>query len=60
MDYTKPLPKINYSEDIALDLTTVTPCISGPKRPHDHVPLAKMKADWQSCLDSPVGTIPKC
>jgi len=55
VDYTKPLPKITYSEDISLDLGTVTPCISGPKRPHDHVPIAQMKADWQSCLDSPVG-----
>ncbi|KAG0469811.1 hypothetical protein HPP92_016511 [Vanilla planifolia] len=28
---------------------------SGPKRPHDRVPLKLMKADWHSCLDSRVG-----
>lgn len=25
-----------------LDLGTISPCLSGPKRPHDHVPLSKM------------------
>ena len=24
-------------------------------RPHDRVPLSKMKEDWQACLDNPVG-----
>ena len=38
-----------------LDLDTVEPCISGPKRPHDRVNLRDMKIDWQSCLDSKVG-----
>ncbi|CAL5391256.1 unnamed protein product [Camellia sinensis] len=31
------------------------PCISGPKRPHDQVPLKEMKTDWHSCLDNKVG-----
>ncbi|KAG4150052.1 hypothetical protein ERO13_D05G371642v2, partial [Gossypium hirsutum] len=33
----------------------VEPCISGPKRPHDRVPLKEMKADWHACLDNNVG-----
>uniref|UniRef100_A0A0E0IKP0 Aconitase/3-isopropylmalate dehydratase large subunit alpha/beta/alpha domain-containing protein n=1 Tax=Oryza nivara TaxID=4536 RepID=A0A0E0IKP0_ORYNI len=30
----------------------VEPCISGPKSPHDRVPLKEMKSDWHACLDS--------
>lgn len=53
-DGTQPDP--NYSGDIInLDLSTVTPCVSGPKRPHDRVELSKMKADFNSCLSAPVG-----
>lgn len=38
-----------------LDLTSVRPCLSGPKRPHDHVPLDKMQSDFKSCLTNKVG-----
>jgi aconitate hydratase len=38
-----------------LDLATVKPCLSGPKRPHDHVPLDKMQSDFKSCLTNKVG-----
>lgn len=31
---------------LELDLSTVAPCVSGPKRPHDRVPLSIMKSDW--------------
>jgi aconitate hydratase len=29
-----------------LDLNSVQPCLSGPKRPHDRVNLNEMKKDW--------------
>lgn len=29
-----------------LDLASVEPCVSGPKRPHDRVPLSGMKSEW--------------
>ena len=38
-----------------LDLSTVKPCLSGPKRPHDRVELANMKSDFNACLKNPVG-----
>ena len=38
-----------------LDLSTIQPCLSGPKRPHDHVPLAKMQSDFKACLSNKVG-----
>ena len=38
-----------------LDLASVKPCLAGPKRPHDHVPLSNMQADFKSCLAAKVG-----
>ena len=39
---------------IELDLSTVVPSLSGPKRPHDRVPLVDMKKDFQECLTNKV------
>jgi aconitate hydratase len=45
-----------YSGDIMeLDLSTVKACVSGPKRPHDRVPVDEMKSDFTGCLTNPVG-----
>uniref|UniRef100_A0A0D9W2P4 Aconitate hydratase n=1 Tax=Leersia perrieri TaxID=77586 RepID=A0A0D9W2P4_9ORYZ len=44
-----------YSSYLELELTDVEPSVSGPKRPHDRVPLNNMKADWHACLDNKVG-----
>ncbi|CAL5394243.1 unnamed protein product [Camellia sinensis] len=46
---------LSKKEHTHLDLADVEPCISGPKRPHDRVPLKEMKTDWHSCLDNKVG-----
>jgi aconitate hydratase len=37
-----------YSEMLSLDLSTVEPCIAGPKRPQDRIPLSKAKAAYRS------------
>ncbi|KAK4420771.1 Aconitate hydratase 3, mitochondrial [Sesamum alatum] len=55
VDYNEPQQERVYSSYLELDLGDVEPCVSGPKRPHDRVPLKDMKADWHSCLDSKVG-----
>lgn len=47
--------KINYSTVLELDLSTVEPCLAGPKRPHDNVLLKDMKKDFLSCLGAPNG-----
>ncbi|KHG18502.1 Aconitate hydratase 2, mitochondrial -like protein [Gossypium arboreum] len=44
-----------YSSYLELNLAEVEPCISGPKRPHDRVPLREMKSDWNSCLNNKAG-----
>ena len=43
-----------FSEVVELDLSSVVPSLSGPKRPHDRVPVAEMKQDFQMCLDNKV------
>ncbi|GFP98143.1 aconitate hydratase 2 mitochondrial [Phtheirospermum japonicum] len=55
VDYNEPQQERVYSSYLELDLADVEPCVSGPKRPHDKVPLKDMKADWHSCLNNKVG-----
>ncbi|KAH8489483.1 hypothetical protein H0E87_024924, partial [Populus deltoides] len=55
VDYDEPQAERVYSSYLQLDLADVEPCVSGPKRPHDRVPLREMKADWHSCLSNKVG-----
>ncbi|KAJ9170077.1 hypothetical protein P3X46_018211 [Hevea brasiliensis] len=55
VDYNEPQQERVYSSYLQLNLADVEPCISGPKRPHDRVPLREMKTDWHSCLDNQVG-----
>lgn len=44
-----------FSQVLELDLSTVTPSVSGPKRPHDRVPFSDFKSDFLNCLTAPVG-----
>ncbi len=39
-----------YDEMLALDLATVSPCLAGPRRPQDRVPLREMKFDFMKNL----------
>ncbi|GKV42686.1 hypothetical protein SLEP1_g50066 [Rubroshorea leprosula] len=55
VDYNEPQQQRVYTSYLQLDLADVEPCVSGPKRPHDRVPLKDMKADWHACLDNSVG-----
>ncbi|CAL0314491.1 unnamed protein product [Lupinus luteus] len=55
VDYSEPQVERVYSSYLELNLEDVDPCISGPKRPHDRVPLKEMKADWHACLNNKVG-----
>ena len=53
-DYTDPAQDPVFTERVELDLSTVVPSLSGPKRPHDRVSVADMKQDFQNCLDNKV------
>lgn len=48
-------PDLTYSSILELDLSTVQPCVAGPKRPHDYVALSDMKNDWNESLTRQVG-----
>ncbi|MGH0157014.1 UNVERIFIED_CONTAM: hypothetical protein FKN15_032713, partial [Acipenser sinensis] len=40
---------------VRLDLSTVVPCCSGPKRPQNKVVVSEMKKDFESCLGAKQG-----
>ncbi|KAL2078886.1 hypothetical protein ACEWY4_024630 [Coilia grayii] len=54
-DYSDETQDPKYTQVVGLDLGSVVPCCSGPKRPQDRVPVADMKADFQQCLGNPQG-----
>ncbi|CAB3378077.1 Hypothetical predicted protein [Cloeon dipterum] len=44
-----------FTQVVELDLATVVPSVSGPKRPHDRVSVSEMKQDFLQCLTNKVG-----
>ena len=46
---------VQFTDVLELDLNTVEPALSGPKRPHDRVSLTEMKSDFQACVPNKVG-----
>lgn len=51
VDTTDPV----FTDTLELDMGTVLPSLSGPKRPQDRVDLSDMKRQWVNGLTSPVG-----
>ncbi len=45
-----PHREATYSEYLELDLSTVVPCIAGPKRPQDRIALSDAKAAFRHAL----------
>ncbi|XP_077356476.1 cytoplasmic aconitate hydratase [Festucalex cinctus] len=54
-DYSDVSQNPDFSQVVELDLSTVVPCCSGPKRPQDRIPLSDMKKDFESCLGAKQG-----
>ncbi|XP_064472170.1 cytoplasmic aconitate hydratase-like isoform X3 [Ornithodoros turicata] len=54
-DYSDPSQDPVFSQVVELDLATVVPSLSGPKRPQDRVPVESMKEDFLQCLTNKVG-----
>jgi aconitate hydratase len=48
-------PDPEYTDTLELDLGTVEPSLSGPKRPQDRIPLKDLKTDFNMSLIAPVG-----
>ncbi|KAG9334460.1 hypothetical protein JZ751_007658 [Albula glossodonta] len=47
--------RVSSVQVVELDLGTVVPCCSGPKRPQDKVAISKMKEDFEACLEAKQG-----
>ena len=47
-------PTPEYTKVLKLDLSTVEPCLAGPKRPQDKVLLSAMQPTFQAALTAPV------
>ena len=46
--------QIDYSTELALDLSTVVPSVAGPKRPQDRIELDALKREFTSAFSKPV------
>jgi len=45
--------EIDYSVDLELDISTIVPCVSGPKRPQDRIEVPALKDRFSSLLEMP-------
>jgi aconitate hydratase len=52
---TDASPDPQYSQVVDLDLGSVEPCLAGPKRPQDRVPLSAMQGQWRKDLSKIFG-----
>ncbi len=46
--------EIDYSSEVALDLSTVTPSLAGPKRPQDRIEIGNVKSNFRELFSKPV------
>ncbi|KAA0723949.1 Cytoplasmic aconitate hydratase [Triplophysa tibetana] len=54
-DYSNTAQDPHFTQVVELDLSTVVPCCSGPKRPQDKVAVSEMKQDFLACLGAKQG-----
>jgi aconitate hydratase len=47
-------PKLVYSKELKLDISSVVPSLAGPKRPQDRVALSAMQQSFRKSLTAPV------
>lgn len=46
--------EIDYTHVLELNLSTIRPCVSGPKRPQDRIELSQVKSKFLSLLQAPL------
>jgi aconitate hydratase len=56
MFYTSKTPECIYSDILELDISTVEPCLAGPKRPQDRVLLKDLKNNFLSSLTGDIAS----
>jgi aconitate hydratase len=45
---------IDYTKEVSLDLTTVTPSLAGPKRPQDRIEIGNVQSNFRDLFSKPV------
>ena len=48
--WTADAPEPEFTSVLELDLSTVEPCVAGPKRPQDRITLSTLKAQWAKLM----------
>ncbi|MFN8491263.1 MAG: aconitate hydratase AcnA [Caldilineaceae bacterium] len=48
-------PEPIFTDTLELDMSTIKPSVSGPKRPQDRIDLDTLKTKWNTMLPAPVG-----
>lgn len=48
--------EVDFTKVLDLDLSTIKPCVSGPKRPQDRIDLPLLKDKFQELLHSPAAS----
>lgn len=52
---TEDAPEPRFTSKLELDMSTIVPSLSGPKRPQDRILLKDMKSAWQTALGDTFG-----
>lgn len=55
MFFTPDNVEPSYTDSVELDLSTIEPNLSGPKRPQDLIPMSKMKEEFNKAVSAPMG-----
>jgi aconitate hydratase len=48
--WSPEMPTPQCSKVLSLDLSEIEPCVAGPKRPQDRIPLSQLKASVAALL----------
>jgi len=51
---TEGVPEPEFTKVLSLDLSAIEPCLAGPKRPQDRVPLGEVKESFRKALAAPI------
>ncbi|MBA3958532.1 MAG: aconitate hydratase [Parachlamydiaceae bacterium] len=48
--------EVDFTKSVELDLNTIKPCVSGPRRPQDRIDLSSVKSRFTELLQAPVAS----
>lgn len=47
---------IDYTKELEIDLNSIKPCVSGPKRPQDYIKLSAVKEKFKHLITAPISS----